>query len=35
MENALKLPDEMMILIANMGYTAGILCDNCEKELDK
>jgi hypothetical protein len=35
MENGLRLPDEMMILIANLGYTAGILCDNCEKELDK
>ena len=35
MENGLKLPDEMMILITNLGYTAGILCNNCEKELDK
>ena len=35
MEKGLKLPDEMMILIANLGHAAGILCDNCEKELDK
>jgi hypothetical protein len=34
MENGrLKLPDEMLMMITSLAYSAGILCENCEKEL--
>ncbi len=36
-ENGLKLPDEMMILIQALAHTTGLTsyCEKCDKELDK
>jgi hypothetical protein len=33
MENGLELADEMLTMIASLAYTAGVLCENCEREL--
>ena len=32
-DNGLELPDAMYAMIANLAHSAGILCDDCEKEL--
>jgi len=32
-EKGLNLSEEMIMMISNLAYSAGILCDNCEKQL--
>ena len=29
----LRLSEEMLMMISSLAYSAGILCDNCEKQL--
>jgi hypothetical protein len=33
LENGLNLSEEMLMMISSLAYSAGILCDNCEKQL--
>jgi hypothetical protein len=33
MENGLNLSEEILMMISSLAYSAGILCDNCEKQL--
>jgi len=32
-DNGLRLPDEMYMMIASLSHSTGVLCDNCKKEL--
>jgi len=32
-EKGLNLSEEMLMMISSLAYSAGILCDNCEKQL--
>jgi hypothetical protein len=32
-ENGLTLSEEMLMMISSLAYSAGILCDNCKKQL--
>ncbi|HYA84962.1 MAG TPA: hypothetical protein VEH06_16175 [Candidatus Bathyarchaeia archaeon] len=32
-EKGLNLSEDMLMMISSLAYSAGILCDNCEKQL--
>src|SRR5215469_9634378 len=33
-ESGLELSDDMLVMITSLAYSAGILCEKCEAELD-
>jgi len=33
-ESGLELSDDMLVMITSLAYSAGILCEKCETELD-
>ena len=34
-ENGLELSEDILIMITSLAYSAGILCEKCEAELDR